>query len=128
MWLGLGLDTGRADLMQALLEGVAFRAAEVIDAMDAVQPIGPVVSIDGGMSRNPGFCRFLADTLGRDLRVSDEPELTALGIAALAAEGAGLPLAAAPRGRLVAAEAQPPDWRARFDEARQLAQAWGGGA
>ena len=32
MWIGLGLDTTRADLMQSLIEGVALRAAEVISA------------------------------------------------------------------------------------------------
>ena len=30
LWIGLGLDTTRADLLQSVIEGVALRAAEVI--------------------------------------------------------------------------------------------------
>jgi glycerol kinase len=89
-WMGLALDTDRSSMAQAVLEGVAFRMAEVMEAMSPMrQEDATEVSIDGGMSRNPWFCQFLADAIGRTIRVSDEPELTALGCAQLAARGAG---------------------------------------
>jgi glycerol kinase len=125
-WLGMTLDTGPRDLMQAVLEGVAFRAAEVLGAIGAVQPLCGAVSVDGGMTRNPWFCAFLADALGRPVTVSDEPELTALGAADLAAAGAGLALPHGRAGRTVAPRPQPPDWADRFAEARRLAQEYGG--
>lgn len=83
MWLGMSLDTKPLDLARAVLEGIAFQTAEVIDAMDRINPIGPSISIDGGMSANPAFCQMLANVLGREIIVPDLPELTALGIAAL---------------------------------------------
>ena len=53
--LGLSLGDGKADLMQALLEGIALRTAEVLAAMDALHPFQGPVSIDGGLSRNAYF-------------------------------------------------------------------------
>jgi glycerol kinase len=91
-WLGLALADGKADLMQALLEGVALRSAEVLAAMAAEQPFSRPVSIDGGLSQNRYFTGFLADVAGEALVLSDEPELTAAGLARMAAEAAGLDL------------------------------------
>lgn len=83
-WIGLSLDTDAADLMQALLEGVALRAAEVVMAMGDFVAVGKRISIDGGLSANPYFCQFLADLLGREVVVRSMSELTALGTAQLA--------------------------------------------
>jgi glycerol kinase len=116
-WFGLGLDTGPRDMVQALLEGVALRTAEVVDAIAALQPLKDPVSIDGGMTANGYFCRFLADTLQREIRVSNEPELTALGIALLAAEAAGHPLDATPAGRLIPPGPAVPARRETFTRA-----------
>lgn len=85
MWLGLSLDTGPMDMMQALLEGIVLRTAEVIREMDRIIPVSDTVSVDGGLTANPYFCQFLADVLGRRICVPSFPELTALGTAALAA-------------------------------------------
>jgi glycerol kinase len=126
-WMGMGLDTGPRDLVQAVLEGVAFRTAEVVAAMEAVLPVGAPVSVDGGMTKNRWFCGFLADALRREIVVSEEPETTALGTAMLAAEGAGLRIAPGRRGARIAPRPQPPEWRARFAEARALVQAYGSG-
>lgn len=122
-WFGLTLDTSPRDMAQAVLEGIAFRMAEVMAEM----PLRPdtLLSIDGGMSRNPWFCQFLADTLARPLRISEEPELTALGCAQLAARGAGGEIAFAPKGRTVTPRPMPDHWRARFRAAREAAQAYG---
>jgi len=84
-WLGLGLDTRPADLMQSILEGIVFRAAEVIAAMDKISPIKEVISIDGGLSANTYLCQFLADVLQRQIIVPSSADLTALGVAKLAA-------------------------------------------
>ena len=58
LWLGMGLETTRADMMQALLEGIALLAAELIAAMDRASPLTGAVSIDGGLSNNRLFLRF----------------------------------------------------------------------
>jgi glycerol kinase len=90
MWLGLGLDSSKADMMQALLEGIALLAAEAIDAMHKATPLESAISVDGGLSRNRYFCRFLARALGRPVTVPGSADLTALGAAQLAIIGAGL--------------------------------------
>ncbi len=104
-WLGLGLADGKADLMQALLEGIALRSAEVLAAMASAQPVAGRVSVDGGLSRNPYFTGFLADTLGCDLFLSDEAELTAAGLAHMAARAAGVSVPEVRPGRIVQAAA-----------------------
>lgn len=86
--IGLTLDTTKADIVRAALEGVALRAAEVLEAMGAIVALGAGISVDGGMSANPSFCQFFADVLQRDIRVPKIKELTGLGTALLAAEGA----------------------------------------
>ena len=85
LWIGLSLDTQPADLMQSILEGIVFRTAEVISAMNQLTSIQGDISIDGGLSANPYFCQFLTDVLQRPVTVQTTTELTALGTARLAA-------------------------------------------
>ena len=124
-WFGLGLDTTRLDMVQAVLEGIAFRVGEVLAEMEKRVAIRPPVSIDGGMSRNPWFCQFIADILGRQIRVSGEAELTALGCGQLAARGAGGELPYAPAGRIIDPRLIPADWAESFAAARRAAQDFG---
>ncbi|WP_075218027.1 FGGY family carbohydrate kinase [Mongoliimonas terrestris] len=100
-WLGLALADGAADLMQALLEGIALRTAEVLRSMAAEQPFEGPLSVDGGLSRNPYFTGFLAAMAERPVTVSDEPELTAAGLAQMAGEAAGLAVEARREGTVV---------------------------
>jgi glycerol kinase len=90
MWLGLGLETSKADMMQAVLEGIALRAGELMRAMAKLVPIADHLSIDGGVTRNDYFCDFLAAVLDRQLTIPSTAELTGLGAAQLAMIGAGL--------------------------------------
>lgn len=83
LWIGLSLDTTSMDMMQAVLEGIAFRAVEVVKAMDDCVPIGNQISIDGGLSNNPYFCQFLANLLKKEISVPNFSELTAIGVAQL---------------------------------------------
>jgi glycerol kinase len=124
-WMGLSLATTRGDLAQAVLEGVAFRMGEVMAAMSLSSATSAPVSIDGGMSRNPWFCQFLADVLGRPLRISDEPELTAFGCAELAIRGAGAEIDRRQTGRLIEPRRIPLEWPERFRAARNAVQTVG---
>lgn len=124
-WLGLDLGTTRSDMMQAVLEGVAFRMAEAMEEMASLTPISSPISIDGGMSRNPWFCQFLADVLGLQISISTEAELTALGCAQLAIRGAGGTLELAPSAQLVDPRPVPSDWQETFRHAREAIQSFG---
>jgi len=94
MWIGMGLDTTKSDLMQALIEGVALLGAQVVEAMSRDRATKVPLSVDGGMARNPYFLRFLANALNRQLTVPGSEELTGLGTAQLAMIGIGLTTAA----------------------------------
>ncbi len=131
LWLGMGLETTKTDMMQALLEGIALLAAELVGAMDRATPLAGAVSIDGGLSNNGYFCDFLADALGRPVVVPSVADLTGLGCAQMAMIGAGLatpeslppaptprrlaqprrPLSEAARGRFAAAVQRCRNWR-----------------
>jgi len=128
LWVGLSLDTGPHTLVQAILEGVALRTAEVVSAMDALVPIEGGLSVDGGLVNNAYFRQFLADVLGRPVRVPSGGELTAIGTARLAAEAAGIAIAADDAATTIEPRALPADYGARFAEAVALSQQWAGSA
>jgi glycerol kinase len=87
--LGLTRGAGRPQIVRAVLEGVAQRGADLVDAAesDGAPPVA-ALRIDGGMSRNPTFVQALADATQRRVEVSPMVEATTLG----AAFAAGLAL------------------------------------
>jgi glycerol kinase len=126
LWLGMSAGTTRADLCQALLEGIALRTAEVIAAMAEHMPLAPRLSIDGGLARSPYFVQFLADVLERVIVVPGCDELTAFGCAALAAKGIGVTLEPPRKGATSFAPRPVPAaaWRERFAAAVARARGW----
>jgi glycerol kinase len=82
LFIGIDGGTERADLIKAVLEGVAFRVAELLDGLRFG---GDAVPVDGGLARSSYFVQFLADVSGRPLRLRDGVEVTSLGMAQLAA-------------------------------------------
>ena len=130
LWLGMGLETSRQDLVQAVLEGVALRSAQAVAAMHARLPLASGVSIDGGLTRNPYFCAFLARALDRTVVIPATAHLTGLGISQLAFIGAGLsadgsvPPVAAPERTIVPSAALADDLHARFADAVERARGW----
>jgi glycerol kinase len=130
LWLGMGLETTRGDMMRSLLEGVALLAAEVMTAMNRAAPLSGAVSVDGGLSNNGYFCDFLARVLERSVRVPGSADLTGLGTAQMTLIGAGLatpetlPPAPAPRRLAAPGTALDPAVRDRFAEAVARARNW----
>lgn len=125
LWLGLSLDTTRFDMVRAVLEGVALRAAEVVAAMASHIALKDRVSIDGGMARNPYFCQFLADALGRQITVPATAEITALGCAMLAGRSS-LDHILAEGGSYDPAGPQRQRWSERFADAVSRSRSWRG--
>jgi glycerol kinase len=77
-------------LVRAVLEGVAHRGADLLEAAEADSglPIGPL-RVDGGMSANPVFVQALADACGRPIEIAPVLEATTLGAAYLAGMAVG---------------------------------------
>jgi glycerol kinase len=130
LWLGMGLETSKRDLVQSVLEGIALRAAQVIDAMDGLQPISARLSIDGGLANNDYFRSFLAKALGRQLTIPASVELTGHGCALFALIGAGLatidslPLKAPPQASITPDGPIDPALRRKFAEAVERSRNW----
>jgi glycerol kinase len=88
--LGVTRGTTRAHVVRAVLEGVAHRGADMVEAAEADTGLRiPSLRIDGGMSQNPTFAQALADATGRPVEVSPVVEATTLGAAYLAGIGTG---------------------------------------
>lgn len=126
LFLGMSAGTTQADLRQALLEGIALSAADVITAMHAHVPIGGSIAIDGGLARSRYFAQFLADMIGREVVVADFDERTAFGTAKLAALGAGISL---PEAKSAARSFHPrvsdsSSMRRRFHDAVARSKGW----
>ena len=83
--LGMTLDTGRAEIVRATLESVAYQMRDLMDAMAADGATAPVaLRVDGGMVANDWLMQFLADMLDTQVERPRVTETTALGAAFLA--------------------------------------------
>ena len=83
--LGMTLDTGRAEIVRATLESVAYQMRDLMDAMRADGAASPVaLRVDGGMAVNGWLMQFLADILDAPVERPLITETTALGAAFLA--------------------------------------------
>ncbi|CAA9274882.1 MAG: Glycerol kinase [uncultured Acidimicrobiales bacterium] len=89
--LGLTGGTGRAEVVRAVLEGVAHRGADLLEAAEADGACEiPTLRVDGGMSANGLFVQALADACQRPVEVSPVLEATTLGAAFLAGMAVGI--------------------------------------
>jgi glycerol kinase len=88
--LGVTRGTGRSELVRAVLEGVAHRGADLLDAAeaDSGERVGSL-RVDGGMAGNEVFVTALAEATGRVIEVSAEREATTLGAGFLAGMATG---------------------------------------
>src|SRR5665811_842166 len=83
------MGTGRADLAKAALESVAFQVSDVLSAVSAAGTPATTVLADGGATASDLLMQWQADIAQATVVVSDEPELSALGSAALAGVALG---------------------------------------
>lgn len=85
---GLGLDTTAGHLVRALCDGVAAQVAELADAVaaDLGAPLA-ALRVDGGLTRSALLMQAQADLLGIPVEVSALPDVTALGVGAVARLG-----------------------------------------
>lgn len=84
-WLGLNVQTTRAELLRAVYEGVALSLRECMDVLG----IGGVVRLCGGAAVSPVVCRIVADVTGRRVVRSTAEEPGARGACAVAVVAAG---------------------------------------
>ncbi len=89
--LGLTRGTTAAHVVRAVLEGVAQRGADLVDAAEVDGSLRlDALRVDGGMSANPVFVQALADATQRPIEVSPVVEATTLGAGFLAGLATGM--------------------------------------
>ncbi|MGI6239272.1 MAG: glycerol kinase GlpK [Christensenellales bacterium] len=89
--VGLTRGAGRAHVVRAALESIAYQSADVISEMQKESGISmPLLRADGGASANDFLMQFQADILGAKVVRPAVIESTALGAAMLAARAVGL--------------------------------------
>ena len=87
---GLTRSTGRAHIVRAALESIAYQTRELVEAMqaDSGEELREL-RVDGGAAVNDHLMQFQADILGRPLVRPVDVETTALGAAYLAGLATG---------------------------------------
>jgi len=85
---GLHPAVGAAHVARAALESIAWRVADIVEAMAEIIPIASL-RVDGGLSNDATLLQIQADALGLPLAVG-QADLTVLGAALLAGVGAGV--------------------------------------
>jgi glycerol kinase len=127
--LGLTRDTTSPQIVRAMLEGIAHRGADLLDAAETDGDCHiDSLRVDGGMSANQSFLQYLADALWRPVEVSPVLEATTLGAAYLAGLAVGTwadegELASLWQPRQVVEPQRRPDrerWLAARDRARSV--------
>ena len=89
--MGLTRGTGRAHIVRAALESIAYQSSDVITAMSSDSGMkSTVLRVDGGASANNFLMQFQSDILGVHVLRPRIIETTALGAAMLAGRAAGI--------------------------------------
>ena len=77
---GLTRGTGTAEIARSVLEGVAHRGADLVEAAEVDSGLAlKTLRVDGGMSANKTFIQALANAAQRPVELSPVREATTLG-------------------------------------------------
>ena len=105
--LGMSLDTGKAHLVRAMLEAVAYQVKDLISSLNLKETAAQqyhenggngveqwslkdfILNVDGGLAVNNFLMEFMAGILGVRVNRNENLELTALGIVMMAANALG---------------------------------------
>ena len=87
--IGLRSSTDAIDIVQASLEAIAYRLAEIFDRLGSMNKITDIVASGGALRESPLWTQIVADVLGRDLTLPDTKEASMRGAVLLALETTG---------------------------------------
>lgn len=89
--VGMTRGTGRAHIIRAALESIAYQSAQLFDCMGKVCGTSPAaLRVDGGASANRFLMQFQSDILGVPVQRPAVAETTALGAALMAGLALGV--------------------------------------
>jgi gluconokinase len=87
--VGTDADIEGIDVLQAAMEGVAFRLADIYQRLKRVGRIKTIVASGGALRDSAAWPQILADVLGHDLELSESEESASRGAVLLALESLG---------------------------------------
>ena len=91
MFIGLGLETGKTEMIHAVLEGVFYHLRWMLECQNRKVKTAKTIRFVGGGALSPVSCQMLADILGRTVETVDSPQnVGSVGACAVAAVGLGL--------------------------------------
>lgn len=91
MFFGIGLETGKTEMIHAVLEGIFYHLRWMLECQDRKVKTSDVIRFVGGGALSPVSCQMLADITGRTIETVASPQnVGAVGAAAVVAVGLGL--------------------------------------
>ena len=91
MFFNVKLETGKTELIRAVLEGVFFHLRWMLECQDKKIKTSDPIRFVGGGALSPVSCQMLADILGRKIETVANPQnVGSVGAAAAAAVGLGV--------------------------------------
>jgi gluconokinase len=91
--IGFTLNTKPIEIVQASLEGIAYRFALIYERIARHLPFDPqrrIIASGGGLLSSPAWLQIFADVLGQPILALAEKEITSRGIALLGLEQLGV--------------------------------------
>ena len=88
-FVGLDLSHDRYDMARAVMEGVAFQVAWMMEDFKA-KPSAAGIKLAGGASKSPLWCQIVADVTGYPVRIPAVADLACVGAAIMAGTGCGI--------------------------------------
>lgn len=89
-FLGISLGTTKADIAQAILEGITYEMKDIISIKEQIGGQVKNVRLCGGVAKSEVWCQMFADILNKPIELTEVPELGSLGAAMCAGIGSGL--------------------------------------
>ena len=91
MFINIGLDTGKTQLIRAVLEGVCYHMRWMLEAQEKKVKTSDTIRFVGGGALSPVTCQILSDILERKIETVENPQnVGAVGAAVTAAVGLGV--------------------------------------
>ncbi len=87
--LGLHSSTTAVEIVQAALESVAYRFAEIFDQLNDVCKIREIIASGGALRESPVWTQIICDVLAQNMSLPDVREASSRGAVLLALETVG---------------------------------------
>jgi len=87
--VGLRTATDAVDILQAALESVAYRFAEIFDQINDAVKVKEIIASGGALRESPVWTQMIADVLARDMSLPETREASSRGAVLLTLEAMG---------------------------------------